>query len=103
MNFASSATTVSRVRRCRERGVYAKRGGTAHLWFFAWLVCAPAVGYGIGTGNLGVAAVAWVLLLLCLFFGLRKLVCPKCGKAVRTIGTRLTHCMNCGIAFDDAR
>lgn len=74
-----------------------KRSIRRVLWFSAWLVWLPIVGYGIGTGNLLVAFVIGIpLFLLSLYFSLIKLVCPQCKFETRTIGTRISNCMKCG-------
>jgi len=73
------------------------------LWYTAWLVWGPLVGYGISQGNLLlIFAIALPLFLVSLYFGLTKLVCPQCHYAVRTISLKITNCMRCGAAYHSA-
>lgn len=71
------------------------------LWYFGWLVIAPLLGWGIGTRHFAVAALAFVCLAVCLFFGLRKFVCPHCRHAMRTISYRIKNCPQCGTAYSE--
>ena len=67
------------------------------LWYTAWLIWLPALGYGISQGNLILSfVIALPALLMSLNFSLTKLVCPQCSYVIRTIGTPVTHCMKCG-------
>lgn len=66
------------------------------LWYFAFLGCLPAFGWGIATGNIAAAAVALPVFLLSVYFSLHKLRCQKCGKLLRVVGHAVSNCPHCG-------
>ena len=72
------------------------------LWYISWLICLPILGWGMSKGNLAVVGIALPLFMVCSYNSLQKLVCPSCGFTVRTISTRLTHCMKCGMAYSNS-
>jgi hypothetical protein len=69
------------------------------LWYAGLLLWLPLLGYAISSANLILATVALTLMLLSLFFSLRRQACPGCGKVLRTISTPLRHCLYCGTAY----
>ena len=77
-----------------------KRGCKRFLWFLAFLVVLPAWGYGVATGILPLALLGLPVFVALLYLSITKLVCAECGKAMRTVGSKLTHCPQCGTAYD---
>ena len=69
------------------------------LWFVAFLIVLPACGYGLQTGKLVLAMTGLPVFVFMIALSLGKLVCPACGKAMRTIGTKLSNCPYCGTAY----
>ncbi|REJ84972.1 MAG: 50S ribosomal protein L37 [Planctomycetota bacterium] len=71
------------------------------LLFTGCLIWLPVTGYGLGTGNLVLAfLIGLPLFLTSMYFSLKKLVCPNCGQAIRTVSVRISHCMKCGTPFE---
>ncbi len=77
-----------------------KREPRGLLWFMAFLVVLPAWGYGLSTGFLPLALPGLPVFVFLLYLSLTKLVCPECGKAMRVVGRKITHCPRCGTAYD---
>ena len=70
------------------------------LFFVAVLIVLPAWGYGISTGKLFVALPGLLIFGTLIYFSLKKLVCPGCGKTVRTISAKLANCPFCGAEYE---
>lgn len=71
------------------------------LWYTAWLLWLPVVGYGISQGNLIAAFVVGLPgFLLSLYFSLARIVCPECKHVMRMVGARVTHCIKCGAKYE---
>jgi len=66
----------------------------------AFLVVLPAWGYGLGTGFLLLALLGPPVFVVLLYLSFTKLVCSECGKALRTVSIKVTHCPSCGTAYD---
>ena len=75
-------------------------GPRKYLWYVAFLVVLPAWGYGLGTGILPLALLGLPVFVLLMYFSFTKLVCPECGKAMRTISTKLANCPFCGASYN---
>ncbi len=74
-------------------------GPRKYLWYVAFLVL-PAWGYGLAAGILPLAILGLPVFVLLVYFSLTKLECPECGKTVRTVGAKLTHCLHCGASYN---
>ena len=69
------------------------------LWFVAFLIVLPAWVYGLQSGTLVLALSGLPVFVFLIALSLGKLVCPACGKAMRTIGTKLSNCPYCGTPY----
>lgn len=76
-------------------------GPRKYLWYVAFMVL-PAWIYSLATGMLPLAILGLPVFMLLVYFSLTKLECPECGKSVRTVGAKLTHCLHCGASYDRA-
>jgi hypothetical protein len=56
---------------------------------------ATSVGVRSADRHVGVLPIFVFVILL----SLGKLICPACGKAMRTIGTKLSNCPHCGTPY----
>jgi hypothetical protein len=65
----------------------------------AFLIVLPAWVYGLQTGTLALALTGLPIFVFLIALSLGKLACPACGKAMRTIGTKLTNCPHCGTPY----
>lgn len=79
----------------RKPSVWAKR----LLWFVAFLIVLPACIYGLQTGKLVLALTGLPVFVFLIVLSISKLVCPTCGKAMRTVGTKLLNCPHCGTPY----
>lgn len=70
------------------------------LFAIAVVVILPLWWYGIETGKLFLALLGLPIFIVLIIFSLKKLVCPGCGKAMRTISTKLANCPFCGAEYE---
>lgn len=43
---------------------------------------------------------AFLLAIVGIYQGSRRVVCPNCGKPILMVGINLSHCSKCGSAFE---
>ena len=75
-------------------------GPKKYLWYIAFFLVLPAWGYGIRTGTLPLALLGLPVFVLLMYLSFTKLICPECGKTMRTISTTLSNCPHCGASYD---
>lgn len=77
-----------------------RRSSHRWLWFAAFLIGVPLIGWGFSSDRTWAAALGIVITLGCFYLSIRKLTCPKCGKTAAVIGADVTHCLKCGAPYD---
>ena len=74
--------------------------GTQKLfWFVALLIVLPAWMYGLRSGRLVLALAGFPVFVLLIVLSFRKLRCTACGKVMRTVGAKFSHCPHCGTPY----
>ena len=76
-------------------------GSRNYLWYVAFLLVLPAWLYGLAKGTLPLVLLGLPVFLMLIYLSLSKLVCPECGKAMRTVGAKLASCPYCGARYND--
>jgi hypothetical protein len=69
------------------------------LWYVGFLFILPAWAYGVGTGKLILALPGLPMFVACIYFAIKKIICPECAKPMRMIGKKITHCPFCGTDY----
>ena len=76
-------------------------GPRKYLWYIAFLLVLPVWVYGLAGGILPLALLGLPVFVLLMYFSFRKLECLECGKAMRTVGTKLSNCPHCGASYNE--
>ena len=75
-------------------------GPRKYLWYIAFLLVLPGWVYGLAEGILPLALLGLPVFVLLMYFSFSKVECPECGKAMRTVGTKLRNCPHCGASYN---
>lgn len=66
------------------------------LWYVGCIILLPLAIYGITEKEFLLAMPALLLFGACIVLSFKKITCPNCGKTIRTINTKINHCLSCG-------